>query len=65
MAGFSTYYQYCLPFQLVVRPVVFFDSNQILWQRSQDSIPLDWETSRVLRPLRTKFPAETIHLHAV
>ena len=34
-----SYYQYCLPFQLPLRPVVFFDSNQILWQRSQDSIP--------------------------
>lgn len=59
------YYQYCLPFQLTVRPVVFFDSNQILWLRSQDSIPGVWETSRVLRPLWTKFPSKAIHLHSV
>jgi hypothetical protein len=59
------YYQYCLPFQLTVRPVVFFDSNQVLWQRPQDSIPANRETSRVLRPLWTKFPAETIRLHQV
>src|ERR1700732_3726493 len=45
------YYQDCLLFQLTLRPVVFFDSNQILWQGSQDSIPANGETRRVLRPL--------------
>src|SRR3984957_1280296 len=59
----APYYQLCLPFQLTLRPVVFFDSNQILWQRSQDSIPANGETSRVLRPLWTELSAETIRLH--